>query len=173
MYRTATRHDASDLQAGLRRDPPGARPAPRGMRTVSVALASRSYADEGMVQMLMAIPGIYNAYIDGGRVVLEIDEAAIQPAEAVRRVMDLGYEVVLPHYVFSVGRGDPWRIKELVEGDPPPYVVAATFDVDTRLAYVAALPDVGPEDAGRYLAERGLRAELVDSYRKPIRLSFG
>ncbi|AEA12592.1 hypothetical protein TUZN_1112 [Thermoproteus uzoniensis 768-20] len=143
------------------------------MKTISVRLASRSYADEGMVQMLMAIPGIYNAYIEGDRVVLEIDEAAIQPAEAVRRVMDLGYELVLPHYVFSIGRGDPWRVKELVEGGLPPHVVAAAFDVDTRLAYVAVLPGVGPEEAGRYLADRGLRAELVDSYQKPIRLSFG
>lgn len=143
------------------------------MRTISVKLASRSYADEGMVQMLMAIPGIYNAYIDGDNVVLEIDEAAIQPAEAVRRVMDLGYELVLPHYVFELGRGDPWKLKDLVEGDLPPYVAAASFDVDARLAYIVVLPGVGPEEASAYLRERGLKPELIDAYLKPIRLSFG
>ena len=143
------------------------------MRTLALRLASRSYADEGLVQMLMAVPGIYNAYIEGDRVVLEVDDGAIQPAEAVRRVMDLGYELVLPHYVFEVGRGDPWRLKELVEGNTPPHVVAASFDVDTRLAYVVVLPGVGPEEAAAYLKERGLKPELIDAYQKPIRLSFG
>ncbi len=121
----------------------------------------------------MTIPGIYNAYINGDSVVLEIDEAAIQPAEAARRVMDLGYELVLPHYVFEVKRGDPWRLKELVEGDLPPHIVAAYFDVDERLAYTAVLPGVGPEEASAYLKDRGLRPKLVDAYLKPIRLSFG
>lgn len=143
------------------------------MKAVSIRLASRSYADEAMVQMLMAVPGIYNAYLDGDRVVLEINEKDISPAEAIRRVMDLGYEVVLPHYVFSLGRGDPWRIKELVESDLPPYVVASTYDIDERLAYVVVPPDVEPGQVRRFLEERGLRVELVDSYVKPIRLSFG
>jgi hypothetical protein len=88
-------------------------------------------------------------------------------------LMDLGYELVLPHFVFAVKKGDPWRVKDLVEKDLPPYVVAAFFDVSSRLAYVVTLPDVSAEDAARYLAERGLRAELVNTYQGPVRLSFG
>jgi hypothetical protein len=51
--------------------------------------------------------------------------------------------------------------------------VAAFFDVSSRLAYVVTLPDVSAEEAAEYLAERGLRAELVNTYQGPVRLSFG
>jgi len=122
------------------------------MRTVAVKLASRFYADEA---------------------VLEVDEAAVKPGEAVRMLMDLGYELVLPHFVFAVKKGDPWRVKDLVEKDLLPHVVATFFDVSSRLAYVVTLPDVSAEEAARYLAERGLHAELVNTYQGPDRLSFG
>jgi hypothetical protein len=143
------------------------------MRTVAVKLASRFYADETVLEVLMSMPGIYNAYVDGNTAFLEVDEAVVRPGEAVRMLMDLGYELVLPHFVFAVKKGDPWRVKDLVEKDLPPYVVAAFFDVSSRLAYVVTLPDVSAEEAERYLAERGLRAELVNTYQGPVRLSFG
>jgi hypothetical protein len=143
------------------------------MRTVAVKLASRFYADETVLEVLMSMPGIYNAYVDGDMAVLEVDEAAVKPGEAVRMLMDLGYELVLPHFVFAVKKGDPWRVKDLVEKDLPPYVAAPFFDVSSRLAYVVTLPDVSAEEAAGYLAERGLRAELVNTYQGPVRLSFG
>jgi hypothetical protein len=143
------------------------------MRTVAVKLASRFYADEAVLEVLMSMPGIYNAYVDGDMAVLEVDEAVVKPGEAVKMLMDLGYELVLPHFVFAVKKGDPWRVKDLVEKDLPPHVVTAFFDVSSRLAYVVTLPDVSAEEAARYLAERGLRAELVNTYQGPVRLSFG
>jgi hypothetical protein len=98
---------------------------------------------------------------------LEVDEAAVKPGEAVRMLMDLGYELILPHFVFAVKKGDPWRVKDLVEKDLPPHVAASFFNVSSRLTYVVTLPDVSAEEAARYLAERGLRAELVNSYQGP------
>jgi hypothetical protein len=49
------------------------------MRTVAVKLASRFYADEAVLEVLMSMPGIYNAYVDGDMAVLEVDEAAVKP----------------------------------------------------------------------------------------------
>ncbi|CCC80978.1 hypothetical protein [Thermoproteus tenax] len=145
------------------------------MEKVSVRLASRSYADASMAEMLMALPGIYNVYVEGEYLTLEIDEGAIAPAEAIRRVMDLGYEVVLRHYVYSVrrGRADPWRIKERLEEDPPPFVVAATYDVDEDLLYIATVPGARRKDVEAFIASRGVAASYLDEYDKPIRLSFG
>jgi len=102
-----------------------------------------------------------------------VDEAAVKPGEAVRMLMDLGYELILPHFVPAVKKGDPWRVKDLVEKDLPPHVAASFFNVSSRLTYVVTLPDVSAEEAAKYLAERGLRAELVNSNQGPVRLSFG
>ena len=41
---------------------------------------------------------------------MEVDEAAVKLGEAVRMLMDLGYELILPHFVFAVMKGDPWRV---------------------------------------------------------------
>jgi len=60
-----------------------------------------------------------------------------------------------------------------VEKDLPPHVAASFFNVSSRLTYVVTLPDVSAEEAAKYLAERGLRAELVNSNQGPVRLSFG
>jgi hypothetical protein len=38
---------------------------------------------------------------------LEVDKAAVKPGEAVRMLMDLGYELILPHFVPAVKKGDP------------------------------------------------------------------
>ena len=87
------------------------------MRTVAVKLASRFYADDAVLEVLMSMQGIYNAYVDGDMAVLEVDEAVVKPGEAVRMLMDLGYELILPHFVLAVKKGDPWRVKDLVERD--------------------------------------------------------
>jgi hypothetical protein len=143
------------------------------MRTVTVKLASGFYADETVLEALMSIPEIYNAYVEGDTAFLEVDDAAAKLVEAVRMLMDLGYELVLPHFVFAVKKGDSWRVKDLVEKDLPPHVAASFFNVSSRLTYVVTFPDVSAEEATKYLAERSLRAELVSSYQGPVRPSFG
>ncbi|MFB6491022.1 MAG: hypothetical protein TU35_007255 [Thermoproteus sp. AZ2] len=143
------------------------------MRRIGIRLISRSYADEAMAQMLMAIGGVYNVYFDGDVLYLEVDEGVIAPGEAVRRALDLGYEALLPHYVFSTRRGDPWKIKERVEAAAAPFLVAATYDVDEGYIYAVAVPGTGDEEVLKWAEELGVSASLVDKYYKPVRLSFG
>lgn len=143
------------------------------MKKIGIRLASRSYADESMAQMLMAVRGIYNAYFDGDILYLEIDEETIEPGEAVRRALDLGYEAVLPHYVFSTRRGDPWKIKERVEAVTAPFLITATYDVDEGYIYAVVAPGTSDEEVLRWADGLGVGARLVDKFYKPARLSFG
>ncbi|MEM4650488.1 MAG: hypothetical protein QW086_01540 [Pyrobaculum sp.] len=107
---------------------------------MTVKLASGFYADETVLEALMSIPEIYNAYVEGDTAFLEVDDAAAKPGETVRMLMDLGYELVLPHFVFAVKKGDPWRVKDLVEKDLPPHVAASFFNVSSRLDLRGDLP---------------------------------
>lgn len=43
---------------------------------------------------------MYNVYREGGSIVLELDDG-VSPAEVVRKVLDLGHELILPHFVFA------------------------------------------------------------------------
>lgn len=145
------------------------------MEKVAVRLASRSYADEALAQnLLVAVPGIYNVYLEGERLVVEIDPSRISRGEAVRRILDLGYEAVLTHYVYAVRRrGDPWAVKGKVESSQAPFLVAATYDVDEGYLYVAVAPGTKDEEVEGWLKGLGIEAALVNKLQRPLRLSFG
>lgn len=70
------------------------------MRTVAVKLASRFYADDAVLEVLMSMPGIYNAYVDGDMAVLEVDEAVVKPGEAVRNALLKAEELGLSSIAF-------------------------------------------------------------------------
>jgi hypothetical protein len=77
-----------------------------------------SYGDvELLSDLLVSMSGVYN--------VLELDDG-VSPAEVVRRVLDLGHGLVLPHFVFAAKPNQDERtvVKRLMES---PYVVTAAY----------------------------------------------
>jgi hypothetical protein len=85
-----------------------------------------SYGDvELLSDLLVSMGGVYNVYREGVSIVLELDDG-VSPAEVVRRVLDLGHELVLPHFVFAAKPNQDERtvVKRLMES---PYVVAAAY----------------------------------------------
>jgi len=85
-----------------------------------------SYGDvELLSDLLVSMGGVYNVYREGGSIVLELDDG-VSPAEVVRRVLDLGHELVLPHFIFAAKPNQDERtvVKRLMES---PYVVAAEY----------------------------------------------
>jgi len=76
-----------------------------------------SYGDvELLSDFLVSMGGVYNVYRDGGSIVLELDDG-VSPAEVVRRVLDLGHELALPHFVFVAKPNQDERtvVKRLME----------------------------------------------------------
>ncbi|MEM4896789.1 MAG: macro domain-containing protein [Pyrobaculum sp.] len=67
---------------------------------MAVKLASRFYADDAVLEVLMSMPGIYNAYVDGDMAVLEVDEAVVKPGEAVRNALLKAEELGLSSIAF-------------------------------------------------------------------------
>jgi hypothetical protein len=77
-----------------------------------------SYGDvELLSDLLVSMGGVSN--------VLELDDG-VSPAEVVRRVLDLGHKLVLPHFVFAAKPNQDERtvVKRLMES---PYVVTAAY----------------------------------------------
>jgi hypothetical protein len=77
-----------------------------------------SYGDvELLSDLLVSMSGVYN--------VLELDDG-VSPAEVVRRVLDLGHGLAMPHLVFAAKPNQDERtvVKRLMES---PYVVTAAY----------------------------------------------
>jgi len=97
-----------------------------------------SYGDvELLSDLLVSMGGVYNVYREGGSIVLELDDG-VSPAEVVRRVLDLGHELVLPHFVFAKPNQDERTVvKRLMES---PYVVAAEYYPRSGRGVLVAVP---------------------------------
>lgn len=76
------------------------------------------YGDvELLSDLLVSMGGVYN--------VLELDDG-VSPAEVIRRVLDLGHGLAMPHFVFAAKPNQDERtvVKRLMES---PYVVTAAY----------------------------------------------
>jgi len=132
-----------------------------------------SYGDvELLSDLLVSMGGVYNVYREGGSIVLELDDG-VSPAEVVRRALDLGHELVLPHFVFAAKPNQDERtvVKRLMES---PYVVAAEYYPRSGRGVLVAVPGTAEEEVAKVLKEVLGRSVRVEStYVQPIRMSFG
>jgi hypothetical protein len=132
-----------------------------------------SYGDvELLSDLLVSMGGVYNVYREGGSIVVELDDK-VSPAEVVRRVLDLGHELALPHYVFVTKPNQDERrvMKRLMES---PYVVAAEYYPRSGRGVLVAVPGAAEEEVVRVLKEVfGGSVRMESTYVQPVRLSFG
>ena len=143
------------------------------MRRLVLTPTYGSYGDvELLSDLLVSMGGVYNVYREGGSIVLELDEG-VPPAEVVRRVLDLGHELILPHYVFVTKPNQDERkvVKKLMDS---PYIVAAEYYPRTGRGVLVAVPGVAGEEVVKVLKEVfGGSVRVESAYVQPIRLSFG
>jgi hypothetical protein len=112
-----------------------------------------SYGDvELLSDLLVSMGGVYNVYREGGSIVLELDDG-VSPAEVDRRVLDLGHELVLPHFVFVAkpNQDEKTVVKWLMES---PYVVAAEYYPRSGRGVLAAVRGTAEEEVAKF--ERSL-----------------
>lgn len=127
---------------------------------------------EMIADFLVSMGGIYGVYKEGEDIIVELDEA-LPEGEVVRRILDLGYELVLPHFPFSgkPGLDDRRVVKEL---ETIPYVVATEYYPRSGRGVVVTVPGISKE-----VVEAALRKALGGSaavegvYLQPLRISFG
>jgi hypothetical protein len=55
---------------------------------------------ELLSDLLVSMGGVYNVYREGVSIVLELDDGVF-PAEVIRRVLDLGHGLAMPHFVLT------------------------------------------------------------------------
>jgi len=131
-----------------------------------------SYGDvELMANFLVSTAGVYNVYKEGRNIVVELSDDA-NPAEVVRTILDLGHEIVLPHFSFSTRQGldDREVVKRLTSH---PLIEAAEYYPRTGRGIVVTVPGAAEEEVVAAL-RRVLGVVTIDRrYVEPVRLSFG
>jgi len=131
-----------------------------------------SYGDvELLANFLVSTASVYNVYKEGRNIVVELSDDA-NPAEVVRAVLDLGHEIVLPHFSFSTRQGldDREVVKRLMAH---PLIVAAEYYPRSGRGVVVAVPGTAEEEVVVAL-RRVLGVVTIDRhYVEPVRLSFG
>jgi len=131
-----------------------------------------SYGDvELLANFLVPTAGVYDVYKEGRNIVVELSDDA-NPAEVVRTVLDLGHEIVLPHFSFSTRQGlnDREVVKRLTSH---PLIVAAECYPRGGRGIVFTVPGAAKKEMVAAL-RRVLGVVTIDRrYVEPVRLSFG
>ena len=129
-----------------------------------------SYGDvKPLSDLLVSMGGVYNVYRESVSIVLEPDDG-VSPAEVIRRVLDLGHGLAMPHFVFAAKPNQDERtvVKRLMES---PYVVTAAYYPQAAAFW---WPGTAEEEVAKVLKEVLGRSVRVEStYVQPIRMSFG
>ncbi|ACB39777.1 hypothetical protein [Pyrobaculum neutrophilum] len=142
------------------------------MKRISLRITHASYGDEELLSdFLVSLGGVYNVYKDGDVLTIEAEDSTPE-AEVVRRVLDLGYEVVLPHFVFKAAPNLDERevARRLLQSG---LAVAAEYYPRTGRGVLIAAPNATREDVERLLRGAVGRAEVESEYVYPVRMSFG
>lgn len=142
------------------------------MRELALQFLYRSYGDvELLADLLASLGGVYDVYEEGGLVKIVYDEGAVAPGELVRRVLDLGHEVMLPHVALLLERGmDEKETARRLSALPA--VVAAEYTATSGRAVAVVAPG-HVEEAVAAIKALFRRAEVQQVFQAPTRMSFG
>ncbi|MEM1568324.1 MAG: hypothetical protein QXI84_07590 [Thermofilaceae archaeon] len=142
------------------------------MRRLVLRPTYDSWGDvEILADFLVSLGGVYNVYREGSDLVIEVGDG-VNLGEVVRSVLDLGHELLLPHFVFSArpGLDDREVVKRLLSS---PIVVAAEYYPRSGRGVLVAVPGASEEEVLGVLRQVFGGASLESRFVQPVRMSFG